>query len=155
MNKKKRRSNLRSDCHTCRPPQQQKQTTAALAVQSPPPWNSDGQAPAPQTSALAANAVYRAEGNPRAPQHFANNVAGGSQILLKREPDAPPRPTRSHPAISGQRGGHPVKMSTGPAVNPGGCSVISGGPGGPTNRKCLAAAAGVCVCVGGLGGDRS
>lgn len=85
--------------------------------------------PVPQTSALAANAVYRAQGNPRAPQHFANNVAGGSQILLKPEPDAAAGPSLRHPAISGQRGGRPVKMSTGPVVNPSGCSVISGRPG--------------------------
>lgn len=147
--KEKKRSNLRSDCHTCLLPQHRKQTTAALAVCSPPAGSQrNSAASAPQTSALAANAVYRAEGNPRAPQHFADNVAGGSQILLKREPDAP---TCSHPAISGQRGGHPVKMSTGPAVNPGGCSVISGGPGGPTNHKCLAGGSEDL----GLGGVRS
>lgn len=51
----------------------------------------------------------------------------GGQILLKPEPDAYAGPTLRHPAISGQRGGRPVKMSTGPAVNPSGCSVISGG----------------------------
>lgn len=115
--KKEKGSNLWPDRHTCRAAaaETREQRRSLLTAGC-----SGRQRRPPQTSSLAAHVVYRERretrglpGRPDPPPSRARR---------------PPRSTRSHPAISGQRGGRPGKMSTGPAVNPAGCSVISGGP---------------------------
>lgn len=73
---------------------------------------------APQTFTLAANLVYRERGNPRAPQHFCEQCYSRQPDPSQTRARRPPCLTLSNPAISGQPGGHPVKMSTGSAVDP-------------------------------------
>lgn len=59
-------------------------------------------------------------GNPRAPQRFLNNVTLSVQIPLCTKIKARLLPclTLSYPAISGQPGGQPIKMSLGSVVDP-------------------------------------
>lgn len=128
---KKNGSNSRSDGRTCWPPQQ-KPTAAALAAYSPPPRREHARdQPAPyRRHPRWLQTLFTEQREIRGlPNTLRTMWPAAARSSSKREPDGGAGPTLRHPAISGQRGGRPVKMSTGRAVNPGGCSVISGGPG--------------------------